>query len=265
MSHYDDDYEDEYADEEDERPRRRRARAEAEAPAVDEDDRPRRRRTRDDDDDEAESPRRRTRNGGGSLRRGWSAAQQVLDQTSDFAKSLRLSENVQLIKFLEDSPYASYSRHWVELGFGKERKTRAYTCLQSLGKDCPLCEEGDRPQAVSSFNVALLGDDGGLALRSWDVGPRLLSTIKTYNLDKAVGPITRGFYAVSRRGQGRNNTTYTVLPVKEKYLAEDYDVDPPSERALEALGLYDESVVEITSFSELQRVAEAITEGADYR
>lgn len=255
---------------EDDEPRGRRRRSRDD----DEDDEPRgrrRRRSRDDededDDEEDEKPRRgrKAKGAESDLRRGWSAGQAAMDSTSDFAKALRLEESVQIVKFLEDEPYASYARHWVETGTGKERTNRAYTCLRSVNKPCPLCDDvPDRPQSVSAFNVALLGDDGEVVIRTWDVGVRLFGTLKSFGTDPKIGPLTKGYYAVSKRGTGRN-TSNTVLPIKASMLEEDYDMDEPTAKQLDALELYDTSVIEIPSRSDLQKLADDLADGADYR
>src|SRR4249919_3745744 len=114
------------------------------------------RRVRDDDDDEDD---------GRELRSGWSAAQETIDATSPWAATFVPGTEMQIVKFLEESPYASYQRHWIQrVGTGR----RPYTCLESWGRPCPLCGVGDRAGAVAAFNVAVVGDDGEAVHKSWD-------------------------------------------------------------------------------------------------
>ena len=76
------------------------------------------------------------------------AARQVIDSTSSFAQAFKLTEQIQVIKFLEDDSYANYTRHWIERMTPTGRANRSYNCLDNWGKPCPLCEVGDKPQAV---------------------------------------------------------------------------------------------------------------------
>jgi hypothetical protein len=194
------------------------------------------------------------------LRGGWSAAQQIADSTSPFATFFRPEQSVQILKFLEESPYASFGQHWVERQTQQGQKNLPFTCLSSVGKDCPLCDIGDRASAVSSFNVALVGDDGVPVLRSWNVGVRIMSTLKNYAEDPKIGPLTRGYYAVSKSGRGGGTSQTNIIPIRsDQSLLEDYDVTPPTEEALAQIGTYDTSVIQIPKHSELQDIAEELT------
>lgn len=190
---------------------------------------------------------------------GWTAGQKVMDSSSDYAQILKLEGNIQVIKFLEDQPYANYRRHWVDRMTQKGPSKRAYVCLETVGKACPLCSIGDRPQAVSAFNVALLGDDGQVLLKTWDVGARLFNVLKAYSNDPKVGPLSKGYFAVNKTGQ-RQNVQYNVIPVRETTLAEEYDITPPSAAALAGAGRYDASILQIPKRSELEEIAQELSD-----
>jgi hypothetical protein len=64
-----------------------------------------------------------------------------------------LEEKIQIIKMLDDQPYANYRRHWVERMTAKGKSNRPYTCLETVGRDCPLCAIADRPQAEVSAST----------------------------------------------------------------------------------------------------------------
>lgn len=217
-------------------------------------------------DDSGESTRRRRRSApaaSGGLRRGWSAGQQTMDSGSPFAQALKLENQIQIIKFLEDEPYVSYTRHWVKRSGPQGSVNRPYVCLGSVGKDCPLCEIGDRPQTVSAFNVALVGDDGEVSLKTWDVGVRIFGTLKSFGSDPKIGPLSRGFFAVSKTGKGNNAQTNTI-PIRASYLSEEYDIEPPSAEALEKIGLYDTEDVQIPKLSDLETVADELADSDEY-
>ena len=190
---------------------------------------------------------------------GWTAGQKVMDSGSDYAQALRLEPNVQVIKFLEDAPYANYRRHWVERQTPNGLKNRAYTCLETVGRKCPLCDSGDRPQAVSAFNIVLVGDDGQVLLKTWDVGARIFNQLKAFNQDPKVGPLTKGFFAVSKTGRGGTSAT-NVLPIRPSALEQDYEVQPPSDEELASAGKYDATIIQLPKRSELEEIALELAE-----
>lgn len=220
---------------------------------------------RDIDDDEGNGdepvrPAKRVKRAGAKgIRGGWTEAQRVSESTSSFASSLRLEEKSMVIKFLEDEPYASFRRHWVERTTKEGKTNRPYTCPVTFDEDCPLCEVGDRPQAVAAFNVALIGDDGQVLLKSWDVGPRLKDQLKGYANDPKVAPLTRGFFLVSKTGRG-STTAHNVNPIKASSLEEDYDIEPPLQADLDRLTLYTPEIIEVPKMKELRELAEEIAD-----
>jgi hypothetical protein len=197
--------------------------------------------------------------GANGIRGGWSAGQQVMESGSQYAQNLKLDSNEQVIKFLDDSPYASYQRHWVE----RKGSLRPYVCLQSVGKECPLCNLGERPQATSAFNVAVVGDDGGVLLKTWDVGPRIFNTLKNFANNSKGGGLSYGFYTVSKIGQKQQSQTL-ITPVRDSLLSEVTGIEPPSSSALEALGKYDADIITVPSPKEMAELAAELSSGDDY-
>lgn len=190
---------------------------------------------------------------------GWTAGQKVMDSSSDYAQILKLESNIQIIKFVEDQPYANYRRHWVDRMTAKGPQKRAYTCLETVGKSCPLCAIGDRPQAVSAFNTVVVGDDGQVMLKTWDVGARVFNVLKAYSNDPKIGPLSKGYFAVSKTG-AKQNTQINVIPVRESALLEDYEITPPTEAEIRAAGKYDSSIIQIPKLSDLSEVAQEISD-----
>lgn len=224
--------------------------------------RPLRRPLQNEQGDEDEAPRRTKppqAKGAtpkeGKIRGGWTAGQQNMDSASSFAQTLKIEDQVQAIKFLEDTPYANWRRHWVEVTGNDGKKTsRSYTCLQSAGKDCPVCEAGDKVQAVASFNVAVIADDGEVMLKSWDVGPRLFQVLKGYANDMKVGPLTKGYFLVSKTGK-KGTVSYNVIPVRASTLEEDYDIVAPDQYELDRLGLYDDTIIDVPTIKTMKELA----------
>ena len=244
---------DEYYEEEemDVAPRRKRRVVTDEAPAP--------RPDADDDDAVEETTSRRPAKASNGIRSGWTAGQKVADASSPFAQGFRLSNVPQIVKFLEDAPYASYSRHWVKRG----QTNRPYTCLGSVGKECPLCSVDPRPQATAAFNIAVVDEDGTVSLKTWDVGPRIFNTLKNFALNSKGGGLDYGYYAVSKVGSGQQSQT-TIIPVRESLLEEDYGVVPPTEADLEAMAPYTADIIEIPSVKEMREIASEMASGDDY-
>lgn len=212
----------------------------------------------DDEEDEKPAPKMRSSANGddAAIRGGWTDAQRQMDSTSNFAQTLKLEEKSVFIKILDDLPYANFRRHWIERSTKDGKTLRAYTCLKTVDKDCPLCDGGDRASAVSAFNVALIGDDSQLLLKSWDCGPRLYNVLKGYANDPKVGPLSRGFFMVSKTGK-RGTTQHNVSPIRATSLQEDYDITPPTADEIEAIGKnkYGPEIIEIPTVKALREVA----------
>lgn len=203
-----------------------------------------------------------------SFRGGWSAGKQQAEATSDFAQAFKPESSIQMIKFLDDAPYVNYRRHWVERNGATGKVKRPYVCPQTVGKNCPLCNVGEKPQAVSSFNVALIGDDGVPTLKTWDVGVKLFNVLAGFHEDPKIGPLTRGYFAVSQtsagKGSNKGGSTQTnVIPVKPSQLYEDYSVTAPSDKELEAIGKYDPDVVKLPKKGDLEEIAAELADGYD--
>jgi hypothetical protein len=221
----------------------------------------------EEDDREEEEPtapamKSTATNGGPKLRGGWTEGQRQNEATSSFAKSFRPEEKMQAIRFLEDAPYVSYRRHWIDsVNDSGQKTTRAYTCPLSLDppQPCPLCEVGDKPQAVNSFNIALIGDDGQVLVRSWDVGVRVFNVLKGYSNDPKVAPLSKLYYLVSKTGQ-KTSTQYNVVPVRAASLEEDYDVPVPDQGEFDRLERYTSEVVQIEPLRKLRELAAELTD-----
>lgn len=240
-------------------PNRRRAAAPAQSEPVQEEAPPAERRPA------PQAPTAAAAAAPGGLRRGWSAAEQVAESTSSYAQIFKPGPQMQIIKFLEDSPYAAIAQHWVSRMTEKGPKKLPSTCLASLHppRSCPLCEIGDRPGSATLFNVAVISDDGVPILRSWNVGVRPMQQIRNFHEDPKTGPITKGFYGITKAAA--SGSTINLSPImSEASLENDYGVTPPDQSALDALGVYDSSVVDIPSEEDLSKIAAEVVSSNEY-
>lgn len=198
-----------------------------------------------------------------AIREGWSAGKQTMDATSSYAQAFKPEKEMQIIKFLDDKPYASWRRHWVERTGPQGAVTRPYPCPQTWSKECPLCKIGDKVQGVSSFNIALLGDDGIATLNTWDVGVKLFNVLKNYNADPKVGPLTKGYFGVTKSGgeggkRSGGQVQTNVSPISPTALKADYDMEIPTPDELVRVGRYDKTVIEMPKRSELEEIAQEL-------
>jgi hypothetical protein len=214
-------------EDEDEKPRsRRRSRDDDDD---DEDEKPRgRRRNRDDDDDEEEEPKAKRR----AMKGGWKTADRAKDASGSWANEVKLSSEEVVYKFLDDEPFVVYGQHWIDERKGK----KSFVCLadpdvKDKGKDCPLCAIGDKPRIFSAFNVLRIEADLDPALEVLTAATRLTEQLKDKGSGKS-GPLTAHYWGLSRSGKG-NSTSYSQIPIKERDLGEEWDVDPLSKRELE--------------------------------
>jgi hypothetical protein len=153
-----------------------------------------------------------------SIQTGWGAAKKaVAKSTKSFATDFKFDEDVQLVKFISDEPIV-FMQHWVNRP-GKKS-------FISIGEGDPLVEVGSIPSQKFAFTVLNLSDEEP-QVQLMIVGVRLCGQLEKLASDKKTAPLNRPdmYYAVSKTGTG-TKTSYSVVPVKERDLAEEWDIDP---------------------------------------
>jgi len=186
-----------------------------------------------------------------TIRRGWANVEQAKTANSPYAQRLKIDENPVIIKFLEDDPYTTYHQHWVE-----RQGQKSFTCIANMHpQGCPLCDAGSRPSARYAFNVVLLSD-GEANIKSYEVGPRVIDSLKNFHQDPRQGPLPKHYWAVSRSGKGPTSSTNHQM-VRERDLEEEWNITPLDADALEKLAkqAYTASIVSIPSRDTLLSIA----------
>jgi hypothetical protein len=192
------------------------------------------------DEDDAPKARR-------VVRSGWSGVDSVKTGNSDYAVRLKLSEDTQIIRFIGDAPYASYGQHWLERSGQK-----SFVCI---GEDCPLCKAGNRPSKRHNFNVALLTEGEEPALRSLEVGPRVIDQLKNFHNSDRTGPLDKHYWAISRTGKGATSSTLLQM-VKAADLTEwGLSALTPDQEAEFAETAYTEEIIQVPSKRDLMQIA----------
>jgi hypothetical protein len=190
---------------------------------------------------------------GTTVQEGWDAAEALLKvETTEFPTDFRFSEEPQLVKFLQDRPFATYEQHWIERPKGK----KSFVCIAD---GCPLCEIlGDKPRGKFAFNVLVLsGETNGVQVLT--APPSLARQIKKAHDDERKGPLDKEFWEISRLGTGPT-TQYTLNFVRGRDLAEEWklSLENVTELVASAEPFSADDVVRETPRSELLEIARSI-------
>lgn len=190
---------------------------------------------------------------GTTVQEGWDAADALLkSDVTEFPTDFRFSEEPQLVKFLQDRPFATYEQHWIERPKGK----KSFVCL---GNGCPLCEIlGDKPRGKFAFNVFVLSGDTP-TVQVLTAPPSLARQIKKAHEDERKGPLDKEFWEISRLGTGPQ-TQYTLNYVRGRDLAEEWKLNIEDVTALvaDAEPFTADEVVRETPRSELLEIARSL-------
>lgn len=188
-----------------------------------------------------------------SVLSGWDAAD-TLSSSTDFPTEVKFEDGKHLVfKFLdENGPFAIYKQHFLKQ---KTSGKRSYVCI---GADCPLCLKlQDRPENKRAFTVVVLNSETGTQRQMLISGARLYQALHAAHYSPQ-GPLTKGYWAIVRLGKGPQ-TAYTVTPIKERDLEEDWKIDAEkASAAVEASEVYTRNLIKEHSLEELTEIAEAL-------
>ena len=182
------------------------------------------------------------------VRSGWAAVDSMKQDDANYAVRLKTVSDPVIIKFLEDEPYASFRQHWVN-----RTGQKSVICRDGMDDNgCPLCDAGNRPRPLFSFNVLLMERGEEPALRSYEAGTRVIAVLRNLNEDDRQGPLPKHYWAVSRSGTGPQ-TQYNHMLIKERDLKEEWHVDPLSTETLDqaAAKAYDADILRISTHAEM--------------
>ena len=111
---------------------------------------------------------------------------------------------------------------------------------------------------MSAFNIALVGENGEFLHKSWDVAPRLFGVLKGYGNDPKVGPLTKGFFIVSKTGK-RGTVQHNVAPVSPSSpWKRTTTPSHPTRRNSTPWTATVRTIIEIAKLKDLQELAEEI-------
>lgn len=185
-----------------------------------------------------------------SVQSGWDAAES-LTTSGDFPTEVKFEDGKhQVFKFLDESgPFAIYKQHFLKQ---KTSGKRSYVCI---GADCPLCIKlQDRPENKRAFTVVTLNSNEGMQRQMLISGARLYQALHAAHYSPQ-GPLTKGYWAIVRLGKGPQ-TNYTVTPIKERDLEEDWNIS--QEKAASVVSsaeVYTRGLIKEHSLEELDEIA----------
>jgi hypothetical protein len=185
------------------------------------------------------------------IKRGWGAAERVQKASSPYAQRFKVTEDTQIIKFLDDEPYASFRTHWID---GRQGQ-KSFVCLHDDPNGCPLCDSGSRPSTKFAFNIAVLNNEEELIVQSFEVGVRLIDQLKNFHLDPRQGPLSKNYWAVSKTGKGPQ--TQTLLQMVRERDLEEWNLRAFTEDDFAVLknNSYGPDIIQIPTRTELLEIA----------
>jgi hypothetical protein len=188
-----------------------------------------------------------------SVQSGWDAAES-LTVSSDFPTEVKFEDGKhQVFKFLDESgPFAIYKQHFLKQ---KTSGKRSYVCI---GANCPLCVKlQERPENKRAFTVVTLNSLEGMQRQMLISGARLYQALHAAHYSPQ-GPLTKGYWAIVRLGKGPQ-TNYTVTPIKERDLEEDWSISQEKASAIvESSEVYTRGLIKEHSFEELDEIADSL-------
>lgn len=189
---------------------------------------------------------------GTTVQKGWDAVDDHMSApVGDFPTDFRFTEEPQLIKFMEDEPFAVYEQHWIERPKGK----KSFVCI---GDNCPLCDVlGDKPRGKFAFNIVVLnGDVTGTQILT--APPLLVRQLRKISEDDRKGPLSKEFWEVSRLGMGPT-TSYNLNVVRGRDLEEEWKMNAEDVQGLVAAAVpFTADVIRETPRSEMLEVARSV-------
>lgn len=188
-----------------------------------------------------------------TVQSGWDAANSLLfskKRNSDYPTDVKLGEEVQLFRFLENEPFAIYKQFWVE----KEGK-KSYV---ALGDDDPLATiAGLTARPKFAFNVLNLSAETP-EVQVLTAPTTLARQLYAANDDERFGPLTKHFWAISRQGTG-SQTVFNLQRVPRSELLEAWKLNPEDiDAAAQSADKYDASIIHKATMDEHLEIARQV-------
>ena len=207
-------------------------------------------------DDDIDARPEQAATGESTVLSGWEAADSLSTSSNAFPTEVRFEDGKHLVfKFLDEKgPFAIYKQHFLTQ---KTSGKRSYV-WDGVGPDDPLAAIlGSRPENKRAFSVVNLSHPEGMQRQMLITGARLYQALHAAHYSPQ-GPLTKGYWAIVRLGKGPT-TVYTVTPIKERDLEEDWSINLTAATAVvESSEPYTADVIKHHTYEELKEIAESL-------
>ena len=187
---------------------------------------------------------------------GWGASSSASGE--GFPEEFKfLDGEFKVVKFIDPTntgPFAVYKQHWLnQVTTGK----RSY--VSPGPNDALTVRLGSKPVQKYAFTVVNFSEPDGFKRQILVAGNRLFNMLKEANNNAKSGPLTNGYWALTRTGK-LQSISYVVSAVKERDLQEDWGIDPAkAAEFISSVEPYDKSAIRVSSYEELEKVAAALS------
>ena len=193
---------------------------------------------------------------GTTIQAGWdavAAASKPKRESNNYPTDFKFEEKAQLVRFLDNEPFAVYQQHWVQVP--NDNGSLSWRSFVALGDDDPLTViAGLTPRPKAAFNILNLSLEQP-EVQTLTASVTLARQLQAANEDPRRGPLSKYYWAISRQGTGRD-TQYTVERVRATELADEWDLDPEKIDAVAAVApRYDAKSIYVAPYEENLKVA----------
>lgn len=209
----------------------------------------------EDDDENVTTPTNR------AVQSGWEAAlRSVSTGPREYVKDFRFTEEPQVVKFLDNAPFAVFMQHWVQRPGRKSFVSPLGPDMKGDISEDPLASMGLKPTKKAAFSVVNLSLEEP-TLQMLTVTTSTVGTmIARLNDDPKTGPLDRMYWSLSKTGS-QKSVSHSILPIKPRDLLEDWGIDPDeADRACARFEPLSSDAIRPATYEQLLEIARELDE-----
>lgn len=172
-------------------------------------------------------------------------------------RRMKLQSGMNVIRIVEDG----FDECWVHHFKDSEGKSRRAVCIGK--KDCPICATGNKAKHRFFFNVIdrkQQKETGKVEVKLLEVGKMVYEGIRELALDDEYGDPTQYNIKITRKGEGKNDTKYSVRASTKVYPLKKSEMEVVESETEEG-GAYD--LDHFTTKQTKSELLEILGEGSD--
>lgn len=187
---------------------------------------------------------------------GWGAS--AASNGEGFPEEFKFADGeYKIVKFIDPTnsgPFAVYKQHWLN-----QVTTGKRSFISPGPNDALTVKLGSNPVQKYAFTVVNFSEPDGFKRQILVAGNRLFGMLKEANANAKSGPLTNGYWALSRTGK-LQSISYAVNPIKERDLQEDWGIDPvKAAEFVSTVQPYDKSAIRVSSYEELEKLVASLS------